>query len=214
MPRLLDWLLDALFPPRDSEALVRAMTLPALLELLGPTPVATFVPPVVALLPYRARPVKALIAEAKYKGNARAQLLLGEVLAEYLREWSSEEGAFESGPIVLVPLPLSRERERARGYNQAERIIQAALAQRAPELGLDTGVLVRVRDTVPQTLLGRAARKENMQGAFAASAAAVDSGATYIVVDDVITTGATLQAACAALAEAGASRVVPLALAH
>ena len=73
-------------------------------------------------------------------------------------------------------------------------------------------LLTRTRDTPPQSTLDRSARQRNVAGAFAADAAA--RGATVWLIDDVLTTGATLQAAISALQEAGASHIIPLALAH
>ena len=74
-------------------------------------------------------------------------------------------------------------------------------------------LLERTRDTKPQTSLNREARKRNMQGAFRATEP-LDPDLAYIILDDVMTTGATLEAACTALTEAGALHVEAIALAH
>ena len=80
-------------------------------------------------------------------------------------------------------------------------------------LVIDATSLVRTRETISQVSLAREKREENMRGAFRA-AHSIDPSHTYIVIDDVITTGATLQAAVDALKEAGAVHIIPLALAH
>ena len=90
------------------------------------------------------------------------------------------------------------------------------------ELGIkiETGLLVRTRETISQISLAREKREENMRGAFSASprlrrtSIAEINKSTFIIVDDVITTGATLQSAINALKDAGAENVIPLALAH
>lgn len=106
---------------------------------------------------------------------------------------------------LLVPVPLHRGRERARGYNQA-----AELGRRVAALaGLPSerrGVR-RVRDTRPLVkTMHRDERREVMRGAFAGDAAIVD-GRRILLVDDVVTTGATLDACSRALLEAGAAAV-------
>lgn len=103
---------------------------------------------------------------------------------------------------VLVPIPLSRKRLRTRGYNQAA-VLASALAR---VTGLPAGhdVLQRVRDTPTQTALAPEARAANVAGAFMAPALVQG---TFVLVDDVCTTGATLAEAAAALRGAGAGRV-------
>lgn len=206
--RFLRALLDLLFPPRDTEALVRDATI----EELG-----RFVRPHVSkdgrvfLMPYRTPLVRALIREAKFKDNERAVTLLALALQEYLESWLLEHEAYEAQSVVLVPIPLSKERLRERGYNQAERIARRALAD-LPGVTI-APVLARLRDTLPQTSLSRRKRLENMAHAFRAIGPVSDAH-TYIVFDDVSTTGATLAAATRALSEAGARRCIALSLAH
>src|SRR5581483_900885 len=105
---------------------------------------------------------------------------------------------------ALVPVPLSAKRQRSRGYNQSERIA-AALAKHwaLPVWG---HVLRRTRHTQTQTQLTPGDRLRNVSGAFRASPSARDllRGAHVVVVDDVVTTAATLNACAAALCEGGA----------
>ncbi len=207
---LLERVLDLLFPPRETERTVRNMAPDALLGMVALREVPLGTVRATALLPYR-DVVKAAIIEAKYHDNQDAQKGLGEVLAEYLLELASEEAGL-SGKLALVPVPLSPERLRERGYNQVERICAVAMARLASSFTLMPDALTRVRDTDPQTGLKGYARRENLREAFATSPE-LDTTYTYIVVDDVLTTGATIKAAIAALQAAGAS-VIPLALAH
>lgn len=207
--RLLAAILDLLFPPRDHEALVRAASAAS----LGTHAQARLHEDgSISLLPYRAPLVKACIIEAKFRDNERAQELLASVLKSYLSERQAEDALFEAQSLVLVPVPLSAARERERGYNQAERIARRALRE-LPDITLTQDLLRRTRDTLPQTSLGGQKRRENVAGAFQATRN-LDPAHTYIVFDDVRTTGATLAAATAALRSAGAARICALSLAH
>lgn len=200
---LVRGLLDLIYPPRPTERVVRALdgapsAAPKLIDRDAH---------ITALLPYQDPVVAACIIEAKYHSSVQAQALLRTVLADYLTEWLTECAAFGSERVLLVPVPLGGKRRRERGYNQAE-----VIATGVDGVELAPHVLVRTRETLPQTTLGRTARLKNMEGAFEASG--IDPACTYIVFDDVVTTGATLQAAARALREAGAAEVHLLALAH
>lgn len=198
--RFIDTLCDVIFPPHERALRARVVSYETLALLLQPVRITAIDPPAISLLPYRNKLVQAAITEAKFHDARRAQEALGALLKDYLRVCTD--------PYVLVPVPLSRQRLQERGYNQAERICRAAQAQQ-----VDTTLLERIRNTTPQTNLGGQERRINLQGAFRVQKA-LHPDTLYIVVDDVVTTGATLSAACAALKEAGAQRLLPIALAH
>lgn len=198
-------LFDFLFPPRVDELALRGVSTDDFLAFMTPRLVPYTRPETVALLPFNEVRVRAAIHEAKYHGSARAFEFLAVALAEYLRD------ADDTRKPIIVPIPLGKARYRERGFNQVEEIAKRA----AGELGivLDTTLLMRTRETVSQVSLPRREREENMRGAIGSQHPA-DPAYTYIVLDDVITTGATLQAAVDALKEAGADHIIPLALAH
>ncbi len=198
--------LDILFPPRSAEEILRDVSPDAFLGKVSPRLVSDTRPETVGLLPFSAASVRAAIHEAKYHGSEFAFELLSTVLADYLREADDE---FRK-PLV-VPVPLGKTRRKERGFNQVEEIAKRA----ARELGIPiaASLLIRVRDTESQVSLPRRARIENMRGAFGA-AQELDPARTYVIIDDVITTGATLQAAIDALTAAGAKHIIPLALAR
>jgi ComF family protein len=145
------------------------------------------------------------LAALKYSGASRLAPTLAGAAAPALKRLLDV-----SGPAALVPVPVHRERLRVRGYNQAELI--------ARELGLVTrqpfaDVLERTRPTTKQHRLDRAARLANLRGALAVRTGA-SVPARVIVVDDIITTTATLEACASVLVEAGAREVYAVAIAR
>ncbi|MCR4275768.1 MAG: phosphoribosyltransferase family protein [Candidatus Parcubacteria bacterium] len=200
--------LDFLFPPRVDEFALRDVSPDDFLSRMRVRLVQETQPETIGLLPFTASSVRAAIHEAKYRGNEHAFELLSAALVEYLRD---ADDVGRSTSYIVVPVPLGEKRRKERGFNQVEEIANRA----AKLLGCttDAALLERTRETASQVSLPRRARLENMRGAFRAARPA-DPSHTYIVIDDVITTGATLQAAIDALRAAGAAHIIPLALAH
>lgn len=204
--------LDFLFPPRSDELILRGVSDDDFLAQIAPRLVVATRPETIALLSFGSASVRAAIHEAKYRGSERAFKLLRSALVEYLHD---ADGGF--GTTVLVPVPLGKKRRRERGFNQVEEIARRALRGLGGHFILDGNLLERAKETQTQVSLERRRREENMRGAFRVAQGATHSlrsSHTYIVIDDVITTGATLQAAIDALRAAGAEHVIPLALAH
>jgi ComF family protein len=147
--------------------------------------------------------IRDALHELKYSGEKRLARPLGAAIA---RRWR-RAGA---GGDVLVPVPVHATRAKARGYDQAELIARAA----ADELGLPCApILERDRATIAQFDLDRAARATNVQGAFRLKPRPVLDGRPdprplaghwVVLIDDVVTTGATLAACATPLLEAGA----------
>jgi ComF family protein len=165
-----------------------------------------------AFFPYRTPLVTLLVRQMKYHNNSHAATLIGETIAPHIAELLAELQSFVtfSAPLV-VPVPLHRARLRERGFNQSERIARALIAA-LPDthLTLAPKVLIRHKHTEQQTRQhSRAARARNLADAFSVPArhAHVVRGADIILIDDVVTTGATLNSARTALLTAGARHV-------
>jgi ComF family protein len=113
---------------------------------------------------------------------------------------------------ALVPVPLHSLRLRERGFNQSAWLAEAFAKEASADC---TDILRRVRDTGTQTALSREERQRNVKDAFRLRRGTVlHPEQSYVLVDDVITTGATLNACAATLIDAGAKRVAVLTLAH
>lgn len=199
-------LFSILFPPRKTEQIVRDVALEEVRTLVSPQTTNIGNTEVTALLPYRQKFVHALIVEAKFFKNAKAIEILGTLLAEYIQEHIDPSTAY------IVPIPLGPKRRQKRGYNQIEELAFSAEKQ-IPQITVRPECLVRVKDTVRQTSLKKQDRLQNMKDAFV-SPAPLDPAYLYIVLDDVLTTGATLAGGINALAKVGATRIKGIALAY
>ena len=152
-------------------------------------------------------PFDALIRGLKYS----ARLAYAPLFADLLHE---RVAAHRFRIDVLIPVPLSRDRMAARGFNQSIEIARP-LASRM-RTRLDTASVLRIRDTPPQAALPFDARRKNIRGAFAVidSRVAMLEGSTVGVVDDVMTTGSTLDEMAATLKRSGVARVFNLVVAR
>jgi ComF family protein len=143
-------------------------------------------------------PFHAIVRDAlhaiKYGGEQRLAEPLGRAIA---RRWSR----VGVGTDLVTHVPVHADRARHRGYDQAEIIARAA----ARHLGLPYApLLARRRATIAQFDLDRADRAANVEGAFATTGAYDVGGRWVLLIDDVVTTGATLAACATALGAAGA----------
>lgn len=149
-------------------------------------------------------PIRNAIHRLKYKGD----LALGEILARPLFEILSESGWKLD---LILPVPSGTARSKERGYNQAALLARpVALASR---VRYQPKGLAKIRETVTQVGLSVQQRRVNVAGAFQARQDVV-KGCQVLVVDDVTTSGATLEACAQALLDAGANKVYGLTLAR
>lgn len=156
-----------------------------------------------------AEPVSGWLRRLKYAGDWRPARVLGALLG------AARAATGQPLPQLVVPVPLHAARERERGFNQAERL--AAAAARWLGVPVADHALVRRRATLPQTRLDALARRRNLSAAFELHARWRDGAALprhVAVVDDVITTGATLSAAVHALRRHGVQTIEAWAVAR
>jgi ComF family protein len=157
--------------------------------------------------------LRAAAKNIKYKGKKRLAYHLGVITAPAVPL------DFFAGVDKIIPVPLHKLRQRKRGYNQAEVFARGLLdglgvgvdvnTDIAINCELRTDLLLRIKNTGTQTMLDRESRSENLAGAFAANPKNVEElkGKSVMLVDDIFTTGATVEACTNELLRAGCSAV-------
>ncbi len=160
--------------------------------------------------------LRRVILRLKFGEDERLGAFLGGLLVP---AFASLPQLDEPASVLIVPVPLHPSRRRERGFNQSELLAEGLVRglrkqgrEAAPRIA--KSCLRRTRLTAPQTGLSVGARRENLRGAFAVPNPNEVRGRVIVLVDDVMTTGATLSACARAMKRAGAPRVLGLALAR
>ncbi len=152
-----------------------------------------------------AEPIRSAIHALKYNGGREVAESVRPLMAKAWAKWAM------AGDL-LAPVPLHPRREARRGYNQSA-LLATALGL-AVNLPVVPDLLERIRPTRSQTQLGREARRRNVAGAFRVRRPSLVRGRHITLIDDVATTGATLDACAVALLEEGAASVDAFTLAR
>lgn len=148
-----------------------------------------------------------LIHAFKYSNKTHLRRPLALLTIELLDDFVREER-----PELILPVPLHLDRLRKRGFNQA--VLLGELMSREWHIPMERRTLLRLRRTKPQVALSAAERLENVKNAFGLSRTDGISGKKILLVDDVITTGSTVDECARVLKKAGASRVSAITVAR
>src|SRR5262245_32807339 len=196
---------------------------------------------ILVLFNYKDPLVKAAIWQIKYRNHGKIVRMLAEILREELVGELAELRQFaDFREPIIIPIPISAARRKARGYNQTENLAREMARQDGglPANGLSrrrpachrlamagrwqagrnfetlTDILIKTKETPPQSALPRALRLKNLKGCFAVTDPEKIRGRNIILLDDVTTTGATLEEAASTLRRAGARKVIAIVIAH
>ncbi len=193
--------MDCIFPPSGESLRVRH----ALPQEVQDQYIVRVIDDIYTLSSFHHFLIRALVHEAKFHGSTKAFRLLNILFTEYLSHYTPRAD-------MIIPIPLSPARMRTRGYNQVYEILRAE--ERQLTIPIETKILRRIRNTRPQTELGRTERVENMHDAFGVVHGEKLKGKHILLVDDVVTTGSTLRTAKASLLPYAPASVTMIALAH
>ncbi|MFT7644725.1 MAG: ComF family protein [Candidatus Paceibacteria bacterium] len=185
MHKLLTEFFNFLFPPSGKEELLFKTKLTTLLTLYQPGIFQN----IKYLCPYSKPIVQAAIIENKFHHNQLAAQHLGRIL----KQWVSTQ----TQKTLYVPIPLGKQRLRHRGHNQVETILKTII----DKAHINNKLLQRRIETLPQSKLSKTARQKNLQNAFQFIPNDTDflNYSQIVLIDDVLTTGATLHAARTAI---------------
>jgi ComF family protein len=152
-------------------------------------------------------PLRRVVQKFKYGRRVSLGKPLGQLLAQGCKEFLQE------CPVdMIIPVPLHPKRLRWRGFNQS--ILLARQVSRAYNIPLDPFVVYRSKETPPQTQLTEAERRKNMRGVFSLNPQKSIDGKRVLLVDDVYTSGATVNECSRCLRQGGAKEVYVLTLAR
>lgn len=151
--------------------------------------------------------IESLIHQIKYQQRKKLGIFLGEVAGKLLIQELKI-----SGREMIIPVPLHKIRYRERGYNQS--ILLAQGISQHLQLPIYSNVIIRIKNTKSQTTLTALQRCTNLENAFQVTGLQRIQHKTIFLVDDVSTTGATLNSCCHTLKRAGAEKIIGLAMAR
>ncbi len=167
------------------------------------------------LYDYRHPPVKKLIWQLKYNNKKRLADVLGELMYENIILELSDLSILENfREPLLIPIPLSQKRLRERGYNQALLLCEK-IEKINKDLKISKNVLIKIKETEHQAnIKDRSKRLKNLIGTFVVKNENFIQKRNIILIDDVTTTGATLNEARKTLKQAGAKKIIAFTIAH
>ena len=168
-----------------------------------------------ALFDYRDETIRNMIWSLKYKRNHKVAQTFAVMLYDFLIEEFSDLNTYSDfTKPILIPIPMHKKHRKKRGYNQTEFLAKELYKIDSDLFQLHTDILIKTRNTPHQTKLHRDKRLKNIIGAFDVKNPEKIKGRNVVILDDVTTTGATLAEARKVLRQAGAKKIISVAVGH
>ena len=169
-----------------------------------------------ALFSYKNPLIKKVLWHFKYRGHSILAEELASLLYELILEEISDERLLNDfiNPI-FIPIPISRKRLRVRGFNQSELIAKNVVKLNKKDFSLVTNVLYKLKDTPNQmSIKDKDKRLKNLKDCFSIKDTSAVYNKNIVLIDDITTTGATINEARNVLMQAGARQIIAFTIAH
>ncbi|MFA4975288.1 MAG: phosphoribosyltransferase family protein [Candidatus Paceibacterota bacterium] len=230
--KFLDTILNILFPVNCISCKKEGSDLCTKCLLSSPPAYRESVNWIFPLFDYRHIPIKKSIWLLKYKNKKRLASVFAEIMYGKITEELSELSIMSNfRESILIPIPLSKKRYRERGYNQAQLIceelikidkennlrysVNVKLGKNSNNFKLENNVLIKIKETEHQAnIKERRDRLKNLIGSFSVKNPEIIKNRNIILIDDVLTTGATLTEAKKILKQSGARKIIAFTIAH
>ncbi|MHB1316850.1 MAG: ComF family protein [Minisyncoccota bacterium] len=209
---IFSYIFEWLFPPRNTEISTQSfkpenlLTIPRAKEIDQNT---------FALFSYKDIRVTSLVWEIKYHKNKTALSHTTPLLTDYIIEEYSERSLFENwNTCLLIPVPTTKKQKNKRGYSHTEFICENIIKLLPKNITYSPNILEKIIDTPAQhKQKDRRSRLKNLRGTQKVSGK-IEPNTSVILIDDVTTTGATLNESKRALKEAGVKNIISFTIAH
>ena len=217
---VFDVIFSTIFPNSRNQRFINKLTPEKFLALTQPSlrlPDSPNGQETVSVVNYKNALVRQTVWSLKFRNNQKIAKLFAEIIYDTIaEELANLKLSANFGNSILTPIPLSRKRLRERGYNQAELITrQMAKLDQNNFFEYQKHLLKKIKDTPPQSRSkNKTERLNNLRGCFKVVNPNLIKNRNIILLDDVVTTGATLAEASQTLRRAGARRIFCVTLAH
>lgn len=215
--KLFNFFIDQIFPTKCIACSEGNISLCEKCKLSLPVSLPNVEPYIISILDYRDSRVRKLVWSFKYRNNRNLAhdfaLIINDRLTEELSELKQMNNIKQP---ILIPIPISNKKMKFRGYNQSELIArQLYKLDNGNHFKLEIGNLVKTKETKSQARTSnKTERAKNLRGSFCVKNEKLIRGQNIILIDDVCTTGSTINEARKTLKKSGAKRVIAITLAH